>query len=353
MTGSIPLVSIILPCYNAERFLSEALASVLAQTYAQLEVVAVDDGSDDGTAEVLRQAAIRDNRLRVLVNERNLGIIRTLNRAVAETKGEFIARMDADDTVGPDRIERQVEVLRTRPEIGVVGSAVVMTDENGRAVGTVPVRCTHQSAAPFLSLFAVPVMHATLMARSEVMRAFPYRASPECLHAEDYDLLTRMLASGVQMVNTNAALYRKRTHPAGVSNQFEPIQVANFVGLASRQLERTLHVRVSDRVHRVLVNRMDSRTSPGDLRQGLRLLDRLRDRFLQGVPRGDAELRSEVTAIADQQRIDILGVAIRKGSPAQRIAGLVLLGRNARAFRSRSTRQYLREKFARRVSGPG
>jgi glycosyltransferase involved in cell wall biosynthesis len=326
---------------------------VLAQTYTQLEVVAVDDGSEDRTAEVLRQAAARDDRVRVLVNDRNVGIIRTLNRAVAESKGEFIARMDADDIVVPDRIERQVAVLRTRPEVGVVGSAVVVTDENGRAVGTVPVRCTHPSAAPFLALFAVPVMHATLMARSEVMRAFPYRDAPECLHAEDYDLFTRMLAAGVQMVNTTVALYKKRTHAAGISNQFEPIQVANFVGLASRQLERTLHVRVRDRVHRVLVNRMDSRTSRGDLQQGLRLLDRMRDLFLQGIPPDDAELRSEVIAIADQQRIDILGLAIRKGSPAQRIAGLALLGRYARAFRSRQTRQYLRGKFARRVSGPG
>lgn len=341
------LVSIVLPCHDAESFLPEALDSVLAQTHREIEVVAIDDGSEDGTGEILRSAAARDDRVRALSNEGNRGLIQTLNRAVAEARGSFIARMDADDVLALDRIERQLAVLAAQPEISVVGSAALVIDEAGRVVGRLPVRCTAPSAAAFLALFATPLMHPTIMAREDVMRAFPYRDAPESLHVEDYDLFTRMLSAGARLANLDHPLYRKRTHAARVSSRFEPLQVANFLRLARLQLERTLGVRLSDGVHRVLVNRMDGTTSFSELRNGLRWLNRLRDLGLQDLVDDGDDVKAEVRAIADQQRVDILGQAILKGPVRRRLAGIALLARYSLTFTSPKTWRYVREKVVR------
>jgi glycosyltransferase involved in cell wall biosynthesis len=339
------LVSIALPCRNAASFLPQALDSALSQTHVDLEVIAIDDGSTDETGELLHQAAARDPRVRVFAHDRPLGIIRALNRAVEEATGDFIGRMDADDVLAPDRIERQLEVLTSRDDVGVVGCAALAIDETGRVVGRLPVRCTQSDPARFLALFATPVMHPTLMARTTVMRDFPYRESPECLHVEDYDLFIRMLARGVQFINIDSPLYSKRTHPHGVSNRFEPTQIVNFVNLARGELERQLGMEVDDRAHRVLVNRMTPATTGDDLRLGLSWLDRLTDAFIARLSRRNETVIDEVRVIADQQRIDILGQAMLKGGVTRRAAGLALLVRYGGALRSPQARRYLREKI--------
>jgi glycosyltransferase involved in cell wall biosynthesis len=348
------LVSVVLPCYNAARFLREALDSVRAQSHRELEVIAVDDGSDDATLQILRETASDDPRIRVLANGGQRGIIHTLNRAVDEAGGEFIARMDADDVVARDRIARQLEVLESRPEIGVVGSAALVTDEDGLVIGRLPVRCTRPSAVAFLALFAAPLMHPTILARASVTRKFPYRQAKECLHVEDYDLLTRMLADGVPLANIDAALYMKRSHPGGVSRKFEQTQIENFVRLGSRHLERTVGVRLSREVYRVVSNRMDSTTTADVLRQGLLSLDRLQRLYLDGLRTADPGTRGEVIAVAGQQRVDILGQAVLKGRSARRLAAIPLVARYAPAtLANASLRRYLREKLAGRVLPAG
>src|SRR5437588_11852113 len=104
----VGLVSVVLPCFNAEPVVRDALDSLVRQTYEDLEIVALDDGSSDGTARILQEYAARDSRVRVFASASNEGVVGTLNRGVREASGEFIARMDADDVAAPERIERQV-----------------------------------------------------------------------------------------------------------------------------------------------------------------------------------------------------------------------------------------------------
>src|SRR5947209_1079246 len=101
-TQTTPAISVLMPVYNAGRFLAPALDSVLVQTFADFEVIAIDDGSPDGSAAVLRQFAARDPRIRV-VSQQNQGIVATLNRALALARAPLVARMDADDLTRPDR----------------------------------------------------------------------------------------------------------------------------------------------------------------------------------------------------------------------------------------------------------
>lgn len=343
-TGS-KLVSVVLPCHNAGRFLPPAIDSVLAQSHTELDVVAIDDASNDSTRVILEQYARNDDRIRVLANRSNLGLIETLNRAVGAAKGDFIARMDADDVCAPKRIERQLETLVAWPEIGVVGTRALMIDEAGESVGEYPVRSVEASATPFLALLATPAIHPTIMARSHLMRAYPYRHGEDSLHVEDYDLFTRMLAGGVQLINLDEPLYLKRVHPARVSLSYEQDQVDNFVTLARPGLERVLGARLSSDVCRVLLNRTSSTAGSTDILRGLRSLDQLRDAFLAKMGEQDGRGKAEVAAIADQQRVDILGQALLKGTWLQRLAAGAGLFWYGRALASSPSRRHIASKL--------
>lgn len=340
--NSGPLVSVVLPCYEAERFLAEALGSLLGQTYANLEILALDDGSSDGTLRILEELAVRDTRIRVLRNETNQGVIRTLNRGVAEARGEIVARMDADDVAAPRRIERQVEVLAARPEIDLVGTGVEVVDgSTGRPLRPWPVRCREPGGARFAVLFATPVMHMTIAARAEAMRAHPYGGVRDSLHTEDYEMFARMLGDGAGLCNVDEPLMTVRSDPDSVSARHEEIQVENFVRCSARHLERTLGARPEPAAHRVLVNRIDATVGAGDLREGLRWLDRIEREFLRREPGSATEARRA----ADLQRVDILVQAALKGRRGVRAMAAPLALRYSRRLLSPSARNYLAGKL--------
>jgi glycosyltransferase involved in cell wall biosynthesis len=340
-----PLVSVVLPCFNAERFLPAAVDSVLAQTHRNLEVLALDDGSRDSTPRILDRYAAADSRVRILSSDANQGLIATLNRGVAAARGEFIARMDADDVSAPHRIERQVEALVARPEVGVAGAGIELMDEDGRRI-IMPrvVRCREPGAARFMGILGTPVAHTTLLARGDVMRAHPYGLSPTSLHTEDYELFSRMLAAGVGFTNLDEPLMLVRVDPTGVSLRYERIQVENFVTCARIHLERILQLRPEPAVHRVLVNRLDKGVTAHDLRSGLQLVDVVEAAFVVS----ERDSATEIRGIADEQRVDILLQAALKGSPAVRAAAIGLAVRYAHRLCSPRARRYLGLKRQRR-----
>ncbi len=340
---SAPLVTVILPCHDVEAWVDAALDAILGQSWTALDVLAVDDGSRDGTRARLEARAKHDARVRVVVNERNLGLIETLNRAVADARGAYVARMDADDLCHAERIERQLALLDAYPDVGVVGTGAWTVDGEGRRVGTRPARCTTPAGARFLGLLATPLVHGSLVARADVMRAHRYGAGAEAAHTEDYELFTRMLASGVGLANLADELYGLRVHPDSVSRAHEEVQVENFVTCARRHLARTIDVAVADGAHRVLVNRMRPTTTADDLRAGMRALDLLERTFLDR----EAGAADEIRAVAAQQRVDILGQALLKGSAPVRAAALPLLARYAPSLLSASGRHHLGLKLAR------
>ena len=130
----LPLVSVIMPAYNARAWIEQALESALAQTYTHLEVIVVDDGSRDDTPALVEQIARRDSRV-CLVRQQNAGVAAARNRAIAASDGEFIAPLDADDVWMPDKIERQVEcMMRGGEEVGLVYSWWISIDEDNRVL---------------------------------------------------------------------------------------------------------------------------------------------------------------------------------------------------------------------------
>jgi glycosyltransferase involved in cell wall biosynthesis len=285
--------------------------------------------------------------VRVLFNEVNLGLIPTLNRGVAEATGDFVARMDADDVTSPSRIRRQLEVLRRRPDVGVVGTGAQLIDEEGTPFGWRPVRCTGPTGAGFMALFATPLIHPTITARTRVMRAFPYGEGLESLHTEDYELFTRMLRAGIAVSNIDAPLHKLRINRASVSQRFESVQVDNFVACARRHLQESLGLRPGSDVHRVLVNRMDERVTGSELREGFRCLAEVEQAF-RGTLSPGAERAYEIDAVAAQQRVDILTQAAIKGRPRVRLTAAWLALRHAPSVLSGPGRTHLLGKLRRR-----
>jgi glycosyltransferase involved in cell wall biosynthesis len=188
-----PLVSVIVSVANGERYLRIALESILRQSVSDLELLVVDDGSDDATPEIL--GAIADARLRVLRNEERSGLATSLNRALDEARGRYVARLDADDVAMPRRIERQLARMASSPSLGILGSAVLELDAAHRP-GAVHAMPSGPSAVRWAALFSSPFFHPSVLFDRELLHRYALRYDSAYLESEDYDLWTRLLVRG-------------------------------------------------------------------------------------------------------------------------------------------------------------
>src|SRR5688572_7285935 len=133
-TSSTPLISVVMPVYNALPFLDDSINSILTQTLTDFEFVIFDDASTDGSVERLRQCANRDPRIRLHESKQQLGLSGSSNAVVALARSSIVARMDADDVAHPDRLKRQWEIIKDRPDVVVVGTLCNGIDASGREV---------------------------------------------------------------------------------------------------------------------------------------------------------------------------------------------------------------------------
>ena len=132
MMSQEPLVSVLIPCYNCEKYVEKAVTSIIEQSYSNLEILVIDDGSTDNTGSILQELAQKDSRIRYIKNETNLKLIKTLNKGIDLCRGKYIARMDADDISLPTRIVKQVNFLEKHPDIGIVGTYTKNFGANNR-----------------------------------------------------------------------------------------------------------------------------------------------------------------------------------------------------------------------------
>lgn len=185
-----PKVSVILPAYNAAKYLPEALQSILDQTFQDFEVVVVDDCSSDDTWKIIQDFAKKDKRVHPVQNAKNLKLSGTLNVAIAHSKGEYLARMDADDWSLPDRLAKQVAYMDAHPEVGVSGGSMEVCDEHLKVVS---VRRYHQTDADIRRhLFRYsPFSHPLIMIRKSVLKDSGFYRG-EFNPAEDYELYFRI-----------------------------------------------------------------------------------------------------------------------------------------------------------------
>jgi glycosyltransferase involved in cell wall biosynthesis len=193
-----PTISVVVPVYRAARYLAAAVDSILAQTFADFELILVFDHSDDGTEEILECYARADSRVRVIENSSKKQLAAALNVGLAAALGRFIARMDADDIASPTRFAAQIEFLEQHPDIALCGTAADIIDREGRVVGHFS-PSTGTERVRIAAEYAPPLFHPTWMMRHELARSLGgYR---DMSHAEDYDFQLRALDAGFKLDN--------------------------------------------------------------------------------------------------------------------------------------------------------
>ncbi len=244
MEADQPLVSVILPVYNAEKYVFEAVQSILNQTYKNLELIVIDDCSTDKSFEILK--SIKDPRIKLYQNEKNLKLIQTLNKAIQLSSGAYIARMDADDVSLPDRLKYQVEYLQQNPQVSVLGTQIRFIDENGIKKGK-PFFCVRgDEAIKWRFHFGNCMNHPTIMFRREVVDRNDFYDS-NYPHAEDYELWLR-LSRKYNFDNLPETLLLYRVHLASVSHRFNEIQVKSSSRALSEHLFHSLGIQHSTKL---------------------------------------------------------------------------------------------------------
>lgn len=211
---SVPTVSVLMPVYNAERYVAEAVESILAQTFKDFEFVIIDDGSTDGSRAILEGYAKQDSRIR-LVSRPNTGYVVALNEMLSLASGELIARMDADDAALPARFARQVEYLLEHAEYVAVGCQILLVDPDGDPLREVELKLNHADIVRVFLESGFGIGHPCAMIRREALDTIGgYREDLET--AEDLDLFLRLADIG-QLANLPDVLLRYRLHREKVS----------------------------------------------------------------------------------------------------------------------------------------
>lgn len=208
-----PLVSIVMPVYNAEQYLAEAVVSILNQTYKNIELVAVNDGSKDNSQAILEEFAKNDTRLRI-IRQKNTGIVGALNRGIKESKGVYIARMDADDVSFLRRIEKQVKLLDEAPNAVLVATGFEVIDEDSEFMYREIIPRANADLKRTLLLYN-PIAHGSVLLRKAAVEKIG-GYSADCGPTEDYELWMRLSKEG-DFLGVEDLLYRWRQNRNGIT----------------------------------------------------------------------------------------------------------------------------------------
>lgn len=211
-----PAISVLMSCYNGEKWLGDAIESVLNQSFRDFEFIIVDDGSGDKSPDIMRSYSAGDPRIRIIEKE-NTGLPDSLNVGIHAAKGEWIARIDADDLCEPNRLEKQLNLAISDPELVLIGSAYHEIDEQGRVYKLQTYPKTHQELKKNLLQKKRFFAHSSAFYRAELIRAEGgYR--PRIKKSEDYDLWLRLSDIG-KLACIPEPLIRFRSHPGQISHE--------------------------------------------------------------------------------------------------------------------------------------
>jgi len=210
-----PLVSIIMPVYNSSKYLSEAIDSVLDQTYKNWELIAVDDGSKDSSLEILQNYAKKHKNIRIFKNNKNLGVGKTTNYALSKAKGRLIARFDSDDYMPSYRIEKQVNYLLTHKKTIVVGGQVELMNEQGLKLGMKNFPLSNKAIYDGFFTFMTIQQGSMMVNKSLLPNGFVWY-NDNAKTAEEVDLFFRLFKYGT-FANLRVSTLRYRQYSSSTS----------------------------------------------------------------------------------------------------------------------------------------
>jgi glycosyltransferase involved in cell wall biosynthesis len=214
--STVPLISVCMPVFNADRYVREATESILNQTFSDFEFIIIDDGSTDDSHQILEELARRDSRIR-LVSRPNTGYTVALNEALALARAPYIARMDADDVSMPDRFEKQIKYLQANPDCVLVGSRILTIDPFGSPLYEPRHKLVHEAIEEeLLAGVGWAIVHpVSMMVREQIIAVGGYRVEME--PSEDLDLFLRLSEHG-KISNLPDVLLHYRQHAKSVNH---------------------------------------------------------------------------------------------------------------------------------------
>lgn len=229
-------VSVVMSVYNGARYLREAVDSILSQTFEDFEFIILNDGSTDGSAEIIRSYS--DTRIRYVENSQNIGLTRSLNQGLSLARGEYIARMDADDISFPARLEAQVRFLDSQPEIGVLGTGFQLIDQVGKTSEILKFPREHGLLRWMMCFCFNPIAHPTVMMRRDLVSiAGGYDEALST--SQDFDLWGRL--SGVtRLSNLPEVFLYLRKHQGNVSSTRSEQQQEHSFRISQQLISRII-----------------------------------------------------------------------------------------------------------------
>ena len=211
------LISVIMSVYNGEKYLVQAIDSILNQTYQNFEFIIIEDCSTDNSLDILEEYAKKDSRIKIIKKEKNIGIkgfIENLNLGISIAEGKYIARMDQDDVSLPERFQKQVDFLENNPEITLVGAQLNLINEQNKITGEAIAALQHRDIVKRITS-QIQLFHPVIMFRKD--QNIQYRE--KFLYCEDYDLYLNLITQGKKLANINEKLLHYRILESSISRK--------------------------------------------------------------------------------------------------------------------------------------
>ena len=253
MQESSPLISVIMPAYNAGQYIGEAIESILNQTYHNFEFFIVDDCSSDSTPEIIRQYAQKDTRIKFLPNAENTGQEYIYNKCIALSTGKYIAIMHADDISYPGRFEKQVRFLEQNKDISILGTWFSYL---GMSVRNTPPQTHEQIKIMLFECSDIVILHPSVMMRKEDLLVHDLQYVDGYL-AEDYKLWVDAITKGLRIANLDEFLVKYRLHPTQLTASKREKQLSGSMKIRSEFAEAFSQGKLTKREVEVIANRFD------------------------------------------------------------------------------------------------
>lgn len=271
--STYPRVSVLMPIYNGEKYLRQAIDSILRQTFTDFEFLIINDGSTDSSAELIE--SYNDPRIRLVHNKTNLKLIETLNKGIKLARGQYIARMDCDDISLPERLAKQVAFMDAHPEVGVLGTGFYFMGSDGKLSYKVLFPIKHHLLRWGLCFYC-PICHpSVLMRKDAIVKVDGY--DPEMFHVEDYDLWYR-LSKKTKLANLSDILLYLRKHQDSVCSTNLLLHTENATEINRTIISEVLGEDIDTYIIQCIRNRKFK--SWGDQFRSVQLIERLRKSFV-------------------------------------------------------------------------
>lgn len=226
-----PKITVLMPVYNGEKYLCEAIESILSQTFCDFEFLIIDDGSTDRSVEIIKSYS--DSRIRLVHNGGNIRLIATLNKGLDLARGKYVARMDCDDVSMPQRLQKQVGLMESSPGIGVCGTWLRTFGDGEGDIWNYPL--DHDAIRSRL-IFESAIVHASVMMRKESIERYHLFYDDSYLNAEDYELWVRC-SKFMRLANIPEVLYLYRMHTRQITKQEKLVSEESALRIRKRQIE--------------------------------------------------------------------------------------------------------------------